>query len=139
MCHMLNLFDGFLMVSFTQLSTTIFLVSRNLEIKSFPVKLLWVRVLYERCHVLYILSYHNFYICSDQSANSSGGSLVCIFKFTTFLSTNARILGLGCTPHNLVAWGGSIGRGTQKLLLTESYTQRCQVTQPKLWSEQQDF
>ena len=80
MCHMLNLFDGFLMVSFTQPRTTIFLVSRNLEIKRFQVKLLWVRVLYEGCHVLYILSYHNFYICSDQSASSSGGSLLFVFS-----------------------------------------------------------
>lgn len=77
---MLNLFDGFLMVSFTQPRTTIFLVSRNLERKSFQVKLLWVRVLYEGCHVLYILPYHNFFICSDQSANSSGGSLMFVFS-----------------------------------------------------------
>ena len=63
---MLNLFDGFLMVSFTQPRTTIILVSRNLEKKSFQVQFLWVTVLYEGCHVLYILSHHNFYICSDQ-------------------------------------------------------------------------
>lgn len=91
------------MVSFTQPSNYNFSCKQKFREKSFQVKLLWVRVLYLRCHVLtscHIITF--LFALRSISQFKWWQPDACIFKLTTFLSTNARILSLGCKPHNLL-------------------------------------